>query len=92
MPIMKLSLPQKRSFVSMGLALAAMTLLVMLQAFGQSVEEASELARPMSVTPTDEPMLAPQPLTRDVDRAEGVRPESSRNETDASPRLIVLPA
>jgi hypothetical protein len=51
----------------MGLILVAITVLVVLQAFGQSFEEASEIVRPMSVTPTDEPMLAPQPLTRDVE-------------------------
>jgi hypothetical protein len=49
----------------MGLILAAMTLVTLsgiLQASGQ----APEMMRPMSVTPTDEPMLAPQPLIRDT--------------------------
>ncbi len=63
--MMKLALPPKLSFPALGLGLVflASTLLVMFQASYQG----SESIGPMSVVPTDEPMLAPKTLSKDAD-------------------------
>jgi hypothetical protein len=61
--MMKLALPPKLSFPALGLVFLASTLLVMFQASYQ----VSESIGPMSVIPTDEPMLAPKTLTKDAD-------------------------
>jgi hypothetical protein len=60
--MMKLSFPLKLCFPALGLVFLAMTLLVMFQTSYQDPEN----IRPLSVTPTDEPMLAPKPLTKDA--------------------------
>ncbi|MGA7952363.1 MAG: hypothetical protein WCA07_02475 [Gloeobacterales cyanobacterium] len=59
--MMKLSLPLKLSFPVLGVVFLTITLLVMLQTSYQ----VPEIIRPMSVTPTDEPILAPKPLTKE---------------------------
>jgi hypothetical protein len=61
--MMKLALPPKLSFPALGLVFLASTLLVMFQASYQ----VSESIGPMSVIPTDEPMLAPKALSKDAD-------------------------
>jgi hypothetical protein len=61
--MMKLALPPKLSFPALGLVFLASTLLVMFQASYQ----VSESIGPMSVIPTDEPMLAPKTLSKHAD-------------------------
>jgi hypothetical protein len=58
--MMKLALPPKLSFPALGLVFLASALLAMFQASYQG----SESIGPMSVIPTDEPMLAPKTLSK----------------------------